>query len=419
MFYSFENTGLYSCVELMSYTMASPVANVSNYLNRNLSNSGNEALMDNQYIKQLSATLSLLERVTQTYGKPEFGITHTKVDGHIVEVEEKYVLEKDFCKLLHFKKLSDMKIVKDQKKMLLVAPMAGHYATLLRNTVKSLLPYFDVYITDWVNASQVPLSKGKFDMCDNAEYIMSFIKFFKQPCNIMAICQATVPVLSAVSILSEEKCPNVPENMILVGGPIDTRKTPTEVNMFAENKQMNWFETHMITKVPMNYPGYMRSVYPGFLQLSGFLSMNMQRHIGEHMKLFNHLVVGDDDSAESHKKFYDEYLSVADLPAEFYLQAVDLVFKQYALPKGKLHIHGKKVSPAAIEKTRLLVLEGELDDISGLGQTKAAIDLCKGLKDQDKHYHMQKNVGHYGIFNGSKFTKFVVPVIKKWVYQNS
>ena len=410
MFYAFENMGLYSCVELISHTMSYPLSNASSYMHKYLSTTD-----DNQHTKQMLASFELLERLTKKYDKPEFGITHTKVNGSIVELSEEYVMEKDFCKLLHFKKLSKTKEIQEQKKMLLVAPISGHYATLLRNTVKSLLPHFDVYITDWVNASQVPLSKGKFDLEDCVEYIIAFIKRFKQPCNVMAICQATVPVLSAVSILSEEKDDRAPANMILIGGPIDARRSPTEVNMFAENKKMDWFESHVVTRVPVNHPGYMRSVYPGFLQLSGFLSMNMQRHIGEHVKLFNHLVIGDDDSAEAHKKFYNEYLSVCDMPAEFYLQTVDAVFKRYLLPTGQLYVNNKKVSPSAIEKTRLLVLEGELDDISGLGQTKAAIGLCKNLADKDKHYHMQKNVGHYGIFNGSKFTKFVVPVIKDWI----
>lgn len=406
----FHNDYLYSMVEFNRFALE-PCRNMAK-LNKEFYNN----FFSHTYFgRTAAASHELFERMTRHYPKPEFGITKTIVDGKKVSVDQKTILSKTFCKLLHFKKPASIQ----QEKLLIVAPMSGHHATLLRGTVEGLLPFYDVYITDWVNARDVPLDDGFFHFDDFVDYVIKFLHKLGRNANIMAVCQPSVPVLAAVSLMAADKDPYAPKAVVLMGGPIDTRKNPTEVNDYAAEKTIQWFETNVITKVPVNYSGYMRDVYPGFTQLFGFMAMNLQTHLEAHTDLFKHLVTGDGESANSHKKFYNEYLSVMDLPAEFYLETVNIVFKKHALPRGKLVCDGKIVNTNAIKDTALLCIEGEKDDISGRGQTKAAINICGGIPDDRKKYHLQKGVGHYGIFNGKKYREEVVPVIMDFIQKTN
>lgn len=405
----FENSILYTAIE-MSRANLSPMR----FLIKSASNWTGSPFNPFAYTKasrSFSATYELADRITRHYPKPAFGIESTVLHGQTEEVSEEIIWQKPFCNLLHFKKNGS----ENQPKLLIVAPMSGHHATLLRGTVIDTLPFFDVYITDWLSARDVPLSVGKFDLDDFINYTIDIMEFLGKDVNVMAVCQPAVPVLAAVAIMSSEHNPATPASMILIGGPIDTRESPTEVNNFAQRRSMNWFESNVITRVPANYPGFMRPVYPGFIQLAGFMAMNMQRHVGEHMKLFTHLVVGDGESAEAHRKFYNEYLAVMDLPAEFYLQTIQTVFKNHALPKGTMVSRGRPIALNSISKTALMVIEGELDDISGVGQTKASLHLCTQIPDAKKHYHLQEKVGHYGLFNGRRFREQIVPAILHFV----
>ncbi|MCE3231829.1 MAG: Poly-beta-hydroxyalkanoate depolymerase [Rickettsiaceae bacterium] len=406
----FHNNCLYTFVELQRKAIEPLRQLVS--INREFSNS----LFSKSSIgRSILASFELFERITRNYEKPAFGIAHTNVNGKKVAIKEKTILSRTFCDLIHFEKAENYNL----PKMLVVAPLSGHYATLLRGTVEGLLPHFDVYITDWVNARDVPMDEGSFGLNDFVSYVTLFMQTLGPDLNVTAVCQPSVPVSAAVSIMSKENDPMVPANLILMGGPIDTRHNPTEVNDYATEKTIFWLETNVITKVPMNYAGAGRSVYPGFTQLSGFMAMNMQMHIKAHWDLYTQLVEGDGESAEAHKKFYNEYLSVMDLPAEFYLDTVNTVFKKHLLPRGKMICNGKEVHLSDIDKTSLLCIEGELDDISGIGQTKAAITLCKNIPEKRKKYHLQKDVGHYGIFNGRRYREFVVPVIVSFVAKNA
>jgi poly(3-hydroxybutyrate) depolymerase len=356
--------------------------------------------------RQVAAASELIERLTRSYGKPEFGIEQTEINGKPVAVEEEIVDVRPFCRLLHFKR--DTKAA--SPKLLIVAPMSGHHATLLRGTVEAMLPFCDVYITDWIDAREVPVFQGKFDLDDYISYVIDFTRTLG-PVHLMAVCQPSVPVFATAALMNAAKDPLSPLSITLIGGPIDTREAPTKVNLSAKEHPGVWFEARLITRVPFSYPGFMRRVYPGFVQLMSFISMNLERHVDSHMKFFQHLVEGDGESADTHKKFYDEYLSVIDLPAEFYLQTLDVVFQRHLLPLGKMTYKDQIVDPKAINKTAMLCLEGELDDISGVGQTRAAMDLTKGLAASKKKYHMEHKVGHYGIFNGRKFRQNVVPII--------
>ena len=362
----------------------------------------------------LRASVEITERITRTYAKPEFGIESTVVDHKQHDIVQKTVIKKTFCNLLHFQK---SKFTSTQPKLLIVAPMAGHHATLLRGTVEGLLPHCDLYITDWIDAAQVPLSDGAFDMDDYINYVIEFLQHLGPDVHVMAVCQPTVPVLAAISIMSAKKDPKTPQSMILMGGPVDARKNPTSVNHVATTHDIQWFQDYLISSVPANYPGFARKVYPGFLQLSGFIGMNWKNHVSSHIDLFKHLVVEEDDKAEKQKEFYDEYLSVMDLPAEFYLQTIQEVFQKYSLAKDKLVSRGRKVDPSDITNVALLGIEGENDDISGVGQTKAALSMCDRIPDSHKQYYLQKGVGHYGVFSGSKFRQFIVPVIRDFVYK--
>ena len=405
----FENAGLYSLKE-MSHAGLAPTRMMA-HAAKHMFNNPLNPLSYTGVGRQLAAAGELVERVTQSYGRPLFNILSVPVGEKRVDVWEEVVVEKAFCKLRNFKKGGKQK----EEKLLLVAPMSGHYATLLRGTVEALLPHHDVYITDWENAREVPLYKGEFDLNTYIDYIIEFLEFLGPGTHTMAVCQPSVPLFAATCLMNDSKHPCAPRTMTLMGGPVDTRKAPTKVNQFSQEHPLDWFESNVITRVPLNYPGFMRRVYPGFLQLAGFMSMNFERHAGEHAKLFQHLVQGDGEKAQAHRDFYNEYLAVADLPAEFYLQTIEEVFHKHSLPDGKLFHNGQRVRPDAVTKTAILAIEGELDDISGLGQTKASLDITTNLADAKKKYHMAAGVGHYGIFNGRKWREQVRPVITAWI----
>jgi poly(3-hydroxybutyrate) depolymerase len=374
-------------------------------------------LSSTQIGRSWAASLELFERTTRRYGKPEFGISDTILGDDLIAVEEVVSLSKPFCQLVNFHKLWEGK--RKQHKLLIVAPMSGHYATLLRGTVEAMLPHYDVYITDWIDARSVPLLEGTFDLDDYVDYVTEFLHHLGPDTSVMAVCQPSVPVMAAVALMNAAKDPSAPKTMILMGGPIDTRRNPTAVNRLAEEKGVDWFRNNVIMKVPAPHAGMMRDVYPGFLQLGGFMTMNLDRHIDAHRELFWHLVDGDGDSAEKHREFYDEYMSVMDLTADFYLQTVEKVFVNHDLPKGTLTHRNRRVDPSRITQTALMTIEGERDDISGVGQTEAAQDLCSNLPQEKKLHHLQPGVGHYGVFNGSRFRKEIVPRIVEFVNKNA
>jgi len=365
-------------------------------------------LSSTQMGRSMAASLEMFERGTRRYGKPAFNLGPA--------VTEEVVLSRPFCQLLHFKRDG---APANAPKLLIVAPMSGHYATLLRGTVDAMLDHCDVYITDWIDARAVPISAGPFDLDDYIDYVMEFTRFIGPNTSLMAVCQPSVPVMAAVSLMNAAKDPATPAAMILMGGPIDTRRNPTAVNRLAREKGADWFRGNVIMKVPPPHAGFMRDVYPGFLQLGGFMTMNLDRHIDAHRELFWHLVEGDGDSAEKQTEFYDEYMSVMDLTAEFYLQTVEKVFVNHDLPRGTFTHRNLKVDPAAITQTALMTVEGERDDISGVGQTEASHDLCTSLPASKKLHYLQPGVGHYGVFNGSRFRKEIVPRIASFVKANA
>ncbi|HEY5305132.1 MAG TPA: polyhydroxyalkanoate depolymerase [Pseudolabrys sp.] len=363
------------------------------------------------YGKSMAAAAELFERSTRRYGRPEWRIEDTVAGGEHIPVHINTVWERPFCRLLHFERAFTQAPRRPQPKILIVAPMSGHYATLLRGTVEAFLPNHDVYITDWRNARSVPVAQGRFDLDDYIDYVIAILHFLGGDAHVIAVCQPSVPVLAAVALMEADDDPNVPHSMVLMGGPIDTRINPNGVNRLAEQRGLDWFHNHVITKVPFPHPGVMRDVYPGFLQLSGFMTMNLDRHLEAHRNLFMHLVKGDGDSVQKHKEFYDEYLSVMDLSAEFYLQTVDTVFIRHALPKGEMMHRGRPVDPSKIRRVALMTVEGEHDDISGVGQTEATHALCPNIPPEDKVHYLQPGVGHYGVFNGSRFRSEIQPRI--------
>jgi poly(3-hydroxybutyrate) depolymerase len=367
------------------------------------------------YGKSIAATMELFERSTRRYRKPEWGIDSTTVGGERVAVNIKSVWQRPFCRLLHFERAFVRPPRRPQPKLLIVAPMSGHYPTLLRGTVETFLPNHDVYITEWIDARMVPLVDGRFDLDTYIDYIVSMFRTLGGDVHVIAVCQPSVPVMAAVALMEADNDPDVPHSMVLMGGPIDTRVNPNSVNELAERRGLSWFRNHVITKVPFPHPGMMRDVYPGFLQLHGFMSMNLDRHIEAHQNLFLHLVKGDGDSAQKHREFYDEYLAVMDLAAEFYLQTVDTVFIRHALPKGQMMHRDRRVDPAAIKRVALMTVEGENDDISSVGQTEAAHALCVNIPQEDKVHYVQPSVGHYGVFNGSRFRAEIAPRIADFV----
>ncbi|TYC54067.1 polyhydroxyalkanoate depolymerase [Rhodobacterales bacterium] len=370
-------------------------------------------LSHTSYGRQVAAGCEVLERTTRRYGKPEFGLKETWVGGVRVPVRENIVWRRPFCDLIHFER--GVTTRRNDPKILIVAPMSGHYATLLRGTVEALLPTADIYITDWIDARMVPVQDGKFDLDDYIDYIISLLHFLGPDTHILGVCQPSVPVLAAVAVMEGREDPYVPSSMTLMGGPIDTRVAPTAVNDLAVSKGIEWFKSNVIMKVPFPHPGFMRDVYPGFLQLSGFMSMNLDRHVTAHRDFFQHLVAGDGDSAEKHREFYDEYLAVMDLSAEFYLQTVETVFIDHALPNGTMTHNGLTVDCSKIKRTALLTVEGEKDDITGRGQTKAAHKLCTNLPEDMKAHYEQPNVGHYGVFNGSRWRAEIAPRVMDFI----
>ena len=364
--------------------------------------------------RSLAAAAEVFERTTRRYGKPDFGFSTVEVDGEAVEVAEKVVWSKPFCDLIHFQR--DLpRSRRPDPKLLVVAPMSGHYATLLRGTVEAMMQHAEVYITDWADARMVPLSDGRFDLDDYVDYIIEMLHHLGPDTHVMAVCQPSVPVLSAVSLMESRGDRFSPASMTLMGGPIDTRRNPTAVNLLAEKKGIEWFRDNVIMQVPFPNPGFLRDVYPGFLQLSGFMSMNLDRHLIAHKDFFMHLVKDDGDSAEKHREFYDEYLAAMDLTAEFYLQTVETVFVRHDLPKGQMKHRGELVDPSAVRTVALLTVEGENDDISGVGQTQASHDLCVNIPDSMRGHHLQPRVGHYGVFNGSRFRADIVPRIVEFM----
>ena len=366
----------------------------------------------------VAAGLGVFAHANAQRGKPEFGLDVTQVGTKRVAVEEQIVLRKPFGQLKHFKKAG----VSGQPPLLIVAPMSGHYATLLRGTVERMLPGQDVFITDWRDAKLVPVEAGKFDLDDYVDYLVEYcaevLKVTGQRPHMLAVCQPSVPAYAAVAIMNAEKHPARPKSLTMMGGPVDTRAAPTAVNTLATQRPHSWFQQNAIATVPMIHAGAGRKVYPGFLQLAGFMTMNLGNHLVSHWEMFKHLVEGDEESADATRDFYDEYLSVCDMTAEFYLQTVDVVFQRHLLPKGEYMHRGKLVDPAAIRDTALLAIEGERDDISGIGQTKAALDLATKLGTAKKAYHLAKDVGHYGIFNGRKWRENIAPVVEKFIAAN-
>ena len=368
--------------------------------------------------KKLAASAELFERMTRRYDKPRFGFDTTSVNGTKVAVTEQIIWEKAFCSLIHFKRETTLK--KPQPKLLIVAPMSGHYATLLRGTVEAFLPSHEVYITDWADARMVSASEGRFDLDDYIDYLIEICEVLSRDLSgvglhTLGVCQPSVPLLAAVARMEAENLSFAPASMTLMGGPIDTRKSPTAVNKLAQERGTAWFSRNCIQTVPFPYPGTGRSVYPGYMQLTGFMAMNYDRHVSAHKDMFDHLVRGDGDLAEKHREFYDEYLAVMDLTAEYYLQTVATVFVDHSLPDGKMLHRGKPVDLKAIKNCGLMTVEGENDDISGIGQTYAAQELCVNIPANRKVDYMQKGVGHYGVFNGSRFRSEIAPRIADFI----
>jgi len=368
--------------------------------------------------QRVSAGLDLMHRLSKDYEKPEFGITLVKVDKVDVAVQEQTAITKPFCRLLRFKRFTDdvgvLKRLKDQPTVLVVAPLSGHHSTLLRETVRELLKDHKVFITDWTDARMVPVEAGPFHLDDYVAYVQEFIRHIGPEVNVISVCQPTVPVLAAISLMAS-KGEKTPRTMTMMGGPIDARKSPTAVNNLATNKPFEWFENNVIYRVPTNFPGSGRVVYPGFLQHTGFVAMNPDRHLSSHYDYFLDLVRGDDDSAEFHRDFYDEYNAVLDMPAEYYLDTIRTVFQDFALVNGTWKVHGDLVRPQDIKTSALLTIEGELDDISGAGQTRAAHDLCTGIpKGRQFHYDVI-GAGHYGIFSGRRWREKVYPTVRDFI----
>jgi poly(3-hydroxybutyrate) depolymerase len=370
-------------------------------------------LVNTPFAKNITATAELFERMTRRYGKPAFGLKQTTVAGEPYAVVERTIWERPFCRLRHFER-QGLRLAEPQPRLLLVAPMSGHYATLLRGTVEAFLPTHDVYITDWVDARMVPMAVGPFDLDDYIDYLRDMLGALGPGAHTIGVCQPAVPLIAAVALMEGEGDPSTPASMTLMGGPIDTRRSPTAVNLLAERRGVEWFRRNCLHNAPFPYPGFGRLVYPGFLQLSGFMAMNLDRHVTAHVDMFNHLVRGDGDSAEKHREFYDEYMAVMDLTAEYYMQTIETVFVRHALPKGEMTHRGAPIDLSAIRSCALMTVEGENDDISGVGQTQAAHDLCKNIPDELKLHYLQKDVGHYGVFNGSRFRSQIAPRIAEF-----
>jgi poly(3-hydroxybutyrate) depolymerase len=360
----------------------------------------------------LASALEVFSHASASRSKPEFGIESVEVDGENHPVTESIVMHKPFGDLLRF---THDGLPENAPKLLIVAPMSGHFATLLRGTVERMCRSCEVYVTDWADARAVPLEEGHFDLDDYIDYLIEFLHHIGEGAHMLAVCQPSVPAFAAAAVMAGRKDKFRPATLTMMGGPIDTRESPTSVNDLAMQRPIEWFRQSVIATVPLNYKGAGRRVYPGFLQLSGFMSMNLGSHMMSHYEMFKHLVVGDDDSAQATKDFYDEYRSVCDMTAEFYLQTVEEVFQKHSLPNGTFVHRGEVVDLGAITETAILAIEGERDDISGIGQTRAALDLTPNLPTSAKKYHLAMDVGHYGIFNGSKWRDRIAPVVEEWM----
>ncbi len=359
----------------------------------------------------MASGLDVFAHASASRGKPDFGFTEVEVNGKTVPVTEEILLRKPFGQLKRFRRRG----ITGQPKLLIVAPMSGHYATLLRGTVERLMTGHDVYITDWRDARLVPVEEGHFDLDDYIDYLVEFLERIGPGTHMLAVCQPSVPAYAAAALMAADDNPCRPATLTLMGGPIDTREAPTAVNTVATQRPLSWFEQNVIHTVPVFYPGSGRRVYPGFLQLTGFMAMNLGNHLVSHWSMFRHLVEGDEESADSTKAFYDEYRSVCDMTEEFYLQTIDQVFQRHLLPKGEFMHRGRLVDPGAIKDIGLLAIEGERDDISGIGQTRAALTLASALPDDKKKYLLAERVGHYGIFNGRRWREQIAPVVDAWI----
>jgi poly(3-hydroxybutyrate) depolymerase len=360
-------------------------------------------------LRHINAAFEVFGYSGVTHKRPAYGIEKVQVGNGLVDVTDETVFSTPFASLVHFKKDTDRK----QPKVLLCAPMSGHFATLLRNTIEVLLQDHDVYVTDWHNARDIPVEAGVFGFDEYVEHIIKFLEFLGPRSHVIGVCQPTVATLVAVSVMAEADNPATPRSMTLMAGPIDTRRNPTRVNILAKTKDISWFEDKMIGVVPWRYRGAGRRVYPGFVQLSAFVSMNLDKHMAAHFKQYRSLAAEDKVSADTHRAFYDEYLAVMDLPAEFYLETVKRIFMDHELPKGELKYRGKLVKPSAIKKTFLFTVEGERDDICGLGQTASALDLCSSLRPLLKRHHVQVGVGHYGVFSGKRWANEIYPRVRE------
>ncbi len=360
-------------------------------------------------LRHITAALDVFGYSGTTHKRPDYAIDDVQIGNSIVKVEDEIVYSTPFANLVHFRKDTGRK----QPKVLLVAPLSGHFATLLRNTAEVLLRDHDVYITDWNNARDIPVDAGRFGFDEYVEHVIKFMEYLGPRSHVIGVCQPTVAVLTAVSVMAEDNNPATPRSMTLMAGPIDTRRNPTKVNMLAKTKDISWFERKMTDTVPWRYRGAGRRVYPGFMQLTAFVSMNLDKHIGAHIRQFRSLATEDKDAATSHREFYDEYLAVMDLPAEFYLETVQRIFMDHELPKGQLKYKGRQVNPGAIKKTFVFTVEGERDDICGLGQTSAALDLCTNLRPLLKRHYMQTGVGHYGVFSGKRWQNEIYPLVRE------
>ncbi|MCW8408096.1 polyhydroxyalkanoate depolymerase [Legionella sp. PATHC035] len=369
------------------------------------------------YFRRLSGYSYIFHIVTNVYDKPQFDINEVKIDDEYYDVQEEIINKKSFCNLIRFKKVNAEHL--NLPKLLVVAPMSGHYATLLRDTVKNLLPMYDVYITDWKNARDVPLIEGSFDLDDFIDYIISYFNLLAPNLNVMAVCQPTVPVLAAVALMSTNNSPNLPRTAILLGGPIDTSQSPTSVNELASSRGDDWFQQNVISIVPSRFPGAMRLVYPGFMQLAGFMSMNFQRHVESLQKAVDRYADNQKEAAFKIIKFYLEYFSTMDLTAEFYMQTINTVFQEKLLTTGRYKSRGHNVRLQDIKNTSILAIEGERDDITGVGQTKSVLSLCKNLPDTMKKYFLAEGVGHYGLFNGKKFRNIIIPEIHAFTEEHT
>jgi poly(3-hydroxybutyrate) depolymerase len=370
---------------------------------------------DHPMMRGAAAACEMLSRSGISHQRPEFGITEARVGNQTYAITEEAVIGHPFSTLLHFAK-KDCPI--EQPRVLVVAPLSGHFATLLRGTVETLLQDHDVYITDWINARNVPLIHGRFDLDDFIDVTIGFLHHLGPETHVVAVCQPSVPVLAAVSLMAASGDPMQPASMTLMGGPVDTRRNPTKPNQLATSRPLDWFERSVIETVPPRFPGAFRRVYPGFLQLAGFMTMNLDRHVNAHIDMFKHLVRGDGESAAAHRKFYDEYHSVMDLPADFYLQTIKEVFQEHSLPLGTFVSRDRVVEPQAIERTALCTIEGEKDDICAVGQTAAAHDLCTGIPQSRKLEYVQPKVGHYGVFNGNRWRNEIYPKVRDFIQAN-